>query len=175
MTPYRLTVCGIDELPEHASAGVTHVISLLDPEAPVPHTLQHFPELRRRWVLRFHDVGRGLPGTRAPEAGDVTELLAVGEQLRFESDGHVLVHCHAGVSRSTAAAAILMAREAPGEERAALDTVARLRPIASPNARMLRLADETLARAGALTRAYEAWLQDRLDTRHPLLGKLFGR
>jgi predicted protein tyrosine phosphatase len=60
------------------------------------------------------------------------------------------VHCHAGVSRSTAAAAILLAQRNPGEEAAAFRHVARIRPGAWPNRRMVEIADRLLQRDGRL-------------------------
>ncbi|SDG44583.1 Predicted protein tyrosine phosphatase [Limimonas halophila] len=176
MLPYHLTVCGLDELDGHAETGVSHVISIIDPEEPTPAVLRDYPELREHWVLRFHDVSRAIPGARAPQAADVADLLAVGAQLAESRPSHLLVHCHAGVSRSAAAAVILMAREAPGREREAFETVYRLRPIAAPNQRMIKLADAALERGGALSRALDTSLADRLHLRRPrMFQTLFGR
>jgi hypothetical protein len=33
---FRITVCGIEELPGHCEAGVSHVLSILDPGSPLP-------------------------------------------------------------------------------------------------------------------------------------------
>jgi len=176
MLPYHVTVCGLDELDLHAEAGVSHAISIIDPDEPTPGILRDYPALREHWVLRFHDVSRALPGARAPQAQDVADLLNVGEQLAADRPGHLLIHCHAGVSRSAAAAVILMAREAPGREREAVETVYRLRPVAAPNARMIKLADAALERAGALSRALDTSLADRLHLRRPrMFQTLFGR
>jgi len=176
MLEYDLTVCGLDELELHAEAGVSHAISIIDPEEPTPPELRQYPELREHWVLRFHDVSHALPGARPPDAEDVADLLAMGAQLAEARPSHLLVHCHAGVSRSAAAAVILMAREAPGREREAFETVYRLRPVAAPNARLIKLADTALARGGALSRALDSSLAERLHGRRPgLFQTLFGR
>ena len=50
-----LTVCGLEELDEHSSRGVTHVLSILDPDWPVPEAFGAFGE-HRKLELRFHDV-----------------------------------------------------------------------------------------------------------------------
>src|SRR6185295_1786082 len=63
---------------------------------------------------------------------------------------HLLVHCHAGISRSTASAAILMAQFNPGRETDAFLRLLDLRPHAWPNTRLVELADDQLARNGAL-------------------------
>jgi predicted protein tyrosine phosphatase len=69
-------------------------------------------------------------------------------------EGHLLVHCHAGISRSTAAMAMLMAQAAPDEdEDSLLERLLAIRPKAWPNSRMVEFADELLGRDGRLLRA----------------------
>jgi len=154
---FELTICGLDELGDHAGAGVSHAISILDPEAPVPRVFGAYATLRDHWVLRFHDISRPLRGARPPEREDVAELLSYGEALaRAEGPAHLLIHCHAGISRSTAAAAIVLAQHRPGREIEAFRKVVRLRPMAWPNSRMIRLADDLLGRGGRLTSALDA-------------------
>ena len=72
--------------------------------------------------------------------------------------GSLLIHCQVGVSRSTAIAlAILADRLGPGQEGEALQALLRLRPQAIPNLLVVSLADDLLARNGALRRAVSAW------------------
>jgi hypothetical protein len=54
-TALRITICGIPEFGEHSAAGVTHVLSILDPNAPDPPELAVFAP-HRRLILRFHDL-----------------------------------------------------------------------------------------------------------------------
>ena len=66
----------------------------------------------------------------------------------------MLVHCHAGISRSTAAIAILLAQSDPGlDEDALFAQILALRPQAWPNSRMMSFADELLERGGRLSNA----------------------
>ena len=152
--PFRITVCGLDELAARAAAGVTHVLSILDPGWPEPEALGAF-DVRRRLRLHFHDVIEPLPGRIAPERWDVDLLLAFGRDVTEAPGGsHLLVHCHAGVSRSTAAAILILAQhyaDRPANE--ALAEVARLRPRAWPNLRMLELGDTALGRNGEIVAA----------------------
>ena len=53
--PFRITVCGIEELSGHCDANVSHVLSILDPEWPVPEAFGAFGE-HARLELRFHDI-----------------------------------------------------------------------------------------------------------------------
>jgi predicted protein tyrosine phosphatase len=164
LTRHRLIICGLDELGDHSRAGVSHVVSILDPETPVPSTVLGYPDLRAHRVLRFHDVSQRIGDARVPEAEDVAELLSFGMELQaLESCANLLIHCHAGVSRSTAAAAILLGQHAPGREREVMREIVRLRPIAWPNARMIQLADEALGREGAFIDALRRLRSRRLD------------
>src|ERR1700759_4009373 len=106
IAPFKITVCGIDELGGHCETGATHVLSILDPDYPVPEAFGRFGE-HEKLELRFHDVIQDDPGMVPPREGDVARLLAFGRDLMAEppNDGHLLVHCHAGISRSTASMA----------------------------------------------------------------------
>ncbi len=51
------TVCGLDDLARHGANRVTHVLSVLDPDAPEPPAFAGYGP-HRRAVLRFHDPVR---------------------------------------------------------------------------------------------------------------------
>ena len=167
--PFRMTVCGLDELADRAAAGVTHILSILDPGWPEPEVLRSF-DVNRRLRLHFHDVIEPLPGWIAPERWDVDLLLAFGRNIA-DVGAHLLVHCHAGVSRSTAAAILILAQlhaDRPADE--ALAEVARLRPRAWPNLRMLELGDAALGRNGEIVAAARAQYR-RVLAREPQLAE----
>src|SRR5260221_13237608 len=93
--PFRLTICGIPELDEHCAAGVTHVLSILDPEWDDPPAFALFPP-HRRLALRFHDIIEPTPERLPPARADVERLLAFGRELGAGTGNHPLVHCHGG-------------------------------------------------------------------------------
>jgi predicted protein tyrosine phosphatase len=168
-----LTICGLEELGSHASRGVTHVLSILDPEWPDPTAFSTY-DTHHRTVLRFHDVIEPGPGLILPDEGHVRSILAFGtEQFGGggnAADPHLLVHCHAGVSRSTAAMTMLLAQAHPEQDEDELfDRIGRVRPQAWPNSLMIGMADEQLRRDGRLTAAlgrfYARHLAARPDTR----------
>ncbi len=172
--PFLITVCGLDELPDRAAAGVTHVLSILDPGWPEPEALGGF-DVRRRLRLHFHDVIEPLPGRIPPERWDVDLLLAFGRDVTDApgraGGSHLLVHCHAGLSRSTAAAILILAqRYADRPANEALAEVARLRPRAWPNLRMLELGDAALGRNGEIVAAARAQYR-RVLAREPQLAE----
>ena len=168
LVPFQVTICGIDELGFHCEAGVSHVLSILDPGWPEPEALGAF-DPHRRLELRFHDVIDTGPGCIAPESLDVEQLLTFGRDLTEARGTHLLVHCHAGVSRSTAAATLILAQrrlDRPAEE--ALLAVVRQRPRAWPNLRILELGDALLERRGEIVEAARAHYRRVLD-REPWL------
>src|SRR5439155_3265952 len=148
--PFRITICGIPELDEHCAAGVTHVLSILGPDWPDPEAFAAFPP-HRRLTLRFHDIIEPDPDRVAPSRYDVERLLSFGRELHAATNSHLLVHCQAGVSRSTAATALILAQAYPERPAsAALDAVVQLRPRAWPNLRIIELGDELLGRGGEI-------------------------
>jgi predicted protein tyrosine phosphatase len=153
----RITICGIPELGAHGAAGVTHVLSILDPRWPEPEAFAAFTP-HRRIALRFHDIIGVEPGLVTPTREEVRALLEFGRDAEAErQDLHLLIHCHAGISRSTAAAALLLAQAAPRRPPADIfDEIGRQRPRAWPNLLLLEYGEELLRRAGEIVPAVAA-------------------
>ncbi|MGH7029841.1 MAG: tyrosine phosphatase family protein [Stellaceae bacterium] len=178
MEDLKITVCWIEELAGHRARDVTHVLSILDPGWPDPEALRVF-DVHRRLKLHFHDVVDDLPGWIAPERCDVDLLLAfareLGELRREPGEEpippHLLVHCHAGVSRSTAAAILILAQRDPARSgRDVVGRVIQLRPRAWPNLRMIEFGDALLGRDGEIVAAVRALYRLALD-REPRLAE----
>ncbi|HET6182496.1 MAG TPA: protein-tyrosine-phosphatase [Acetobacteraceae bacterium] len=165
--PFRITICGIEELAGHCETGVSHVLSILDPDHPVPEAFGAFGE-HAKLELRFYDVLEDTPGIPGPTEADVARLLAFGRDLVTEpaASAHLLVHCHAGISRSTASMALMLAQampEAPAE--AVMAHVLAVRDKAWPNLRILEMGDAMLGRGGALARAAHGIYRHQLEIR----------
>jgi predicted protein tyrosine phosphatase len=169
LIPFKVTICGIPDLPDHAGGGVTHVLSLLDMHHPVPQALDAFDAVDRE-LLRFDDVVAEFPGFTACGRTDIERLLDFGARLRDAGGAarHLLVHCHAGISRSTASAAVLMAQFNPGREIEAFLALLDMRPHAWPNTRVVELADRLLARQGALLEGLDAYRRALLERKPQL-------
>ena len=173
-----LTICGLEELDGHSDRRVTHILSILDPDHPDPESFSRW-DRHHRLTLRFHDIIEPLPGQVLPERDHVERILAFADDLSADAhernEGHLLVHCHMGISRSTAAMAMLLAQAYPDEDDAAI--VARLtaiRPQAWPNLRMIGFADEMLGRGGRLS-AEVSRLHARQIAEKPHLADTFRR
>jgi predicted protein tyrosine phosphatase len=176
LAPFRITVCGIEELAGHCEARVSHVLSILDPAWPVPEAFGGFGE-HERLELRFDDVIGEVPGKLPPGREHVARLLAFGRDLMAEPPpaAHLLVHCHMGVSRSTASMALILAQALPDTPAGeVLGEVLRIRPQAWPNLLMVEIGDALLARGGALVGAAHEAYRLQLEAR-PQLGEFMLR
>ena len=68
-----------------------------------------------------------------------------------------MIHCYAGISRSTASAYIIAAALAPQRDETELaKTLRRLSPSATPNPRLIAMADALLDRDGRMVEAIQA-------------------
>jgi len=132
-------------------AEITYLVSIGDGDDPLP---EGYENAERRLRLLIADVVTEEGATEE----DVRRILQLAEQLRQES-GTLLIHCEAGVSRSTATALIMHAYWlGPGHEDEAMRRVIAQRPFAIPNRRMVALADSFLNLDGRLLRARDRFL-----------------
>jgi predicted protein tyrosine phosphatase len=146
-----LAVCPLSRLDAHLAAhNPSHVVSLLSPTAQAPKLSDV------EWLhLKFHDIAEPRESLVPPDAAMVADLLAFAEG--WDGARPLLLHCYAGVSRSTAAAFILACRLAAGRNEADLARALRtLSPSATPNPLMVALADTALGRDGRMIAAVAA-------------------
>ena len=141
-------VCGLDELRVAPLSSADRVVSILDPWAPDPDELRSIeaPVL----VLRFDDTIDARDAA-APRAAHIRGLLA------FDAGAHegerLVVHCSAGISRSTGALAVLLAARHPELNDEIFAAIRTMRPIAWRNSLVVSLGDELLGRRGGLISA----------------------
>ena len=141
-------ICGIAELGVAPLSTARRIISILDPAAPEPQELRDLQG--DVLTLRFDDVITTGGPYQAPTQGDVERMLAFDR----EHDVHdaLVIHCTAGISRSTAAFAILLAQRRPATEAEIFAELRAIRPKAWPNSLMIALADDILGAQGRLVR-----------------------
>src|SRR5512145_3006315 len=132
-------------------AEITYLISIGHGNDPLP---DGYENAERKLRLLIADVVTEEGATEA----DVQLIIQLAEQLRSES-GTLLIHCEAGISRSTATALIIYACWlGPGRENEAMRRVGAQRRFAFPNRRIVALADNLLALDGRLLQARDNWL-----------------
>jgi predicted protein tyrosine phosphatase len=103
--------------------------------------------------LAFHDIVEPMPGLTLPDRGMMQAVLDFGRQ--HETQRPLLIHCWAGISRSSAAAFVIACDRNPGFEREIANELRRRAPFVTPNRLMVRLADDMLARDGRMIEAIE--------------------
>jgi len=174
LLPFEITVCGLGDLDSYAALGVSHVLSILDPCLAERPSFAAFGA-HRRLELCFDDILEPREGLVAPQRVHVDGILRFAGDLLVDPprDAHLLVHCHMGISRSSAALALILARVRPDlPAPQILGEVLRVRQRAWPNLRLIELGDAALDRQGELIAALAAVYRLQLQ-RHPELHRYF--
>ncbi len=146
-------VCSLARLQETVDeTGARHVVSLLGDEATIARPNGIAPE-NHLW-LRLHDIAAPLDGYIAPEEQHVAGLL---DFVRgWDRHAPMVVHCFAGISRSTASAFAAVCALNPARAEAGIaQALRRASPAATPNIRIVSLADRLLGRDGRMIAAVE--------------------
>ena len=131
----------------------SHLVTLLDPEIAVPTPQGIVAERHLR--LGVHDVAQQRVDLTHPTADHVEDLLKFVS--RWDHRSPLLIHCFAGISRSTAAAFVTMCNfNEPGHEHEIAWALRVRAPHAQPNRLIVALADEILGRRGRMVRAIDA-------------------
>lgn len=127
--------------------GVTHIVSLLDPGHDVDHGLnaEHF-------VMQFEDA-MDAETSGAPTVKQV-QIVLDWVRANTNSQSRLLVHCHGGVSRSTAMAVAILIQSGSSVENAIAE-IRRQRPVFCPNNLISEFADRILGMDGQLHAACE--------------------
>jgi predicted protein tyrosine phosphatase len=147
-------VCSLARLHETVDdTGARHVVSLIGDEFRVERPNCVAPE-NHLW-LRLHDISTPLDGYVMPEAAQISDLLNFVRG--WDRRAPLVMHCFAGISRSTASAfASVCALNPHRDEEAIARALRRASPTASPNIRIVSLADRLLGRKGRMVNAVKA-------------------
>jgi len=135
-----------------ADARVSHLVTLINGETLIdtPPGIGQDRHLR----LSMNDISEPRPGLVVPSETHVAELIQFA--LDWDRQAPLLIHCWAGISRSTAAAFIaLCALNPKADERDLARALRNASPTAYPNRRLVALADQVLTRQGRMSDAVE--------------------
>ena len=146
-------VCSLAALPETVRlTGASHVLTVM---ANVDQVLRPASVLPANHMkIAFDDITEPMDGFVAPSAEHVERVLSFVRD--WDRSAPLVIHCYAGVSRSTAsafAAACLL-----NPHRDEMEIARQIRsasPIANPNRLLVSLADKALGRDGRMLRALD--------------------
>ena len=146
-------VCPLARLHETVEhTGASHVVSLMSDEARLQRPDGIAPE-NHLW-LRLHDIAEPIDGYILPDEAHVADLLRFVRG--WDRRTALVVHCFMGISRSTASAfASVCALSPHRDERGIARALRSASPTATPNIRIVSLADRLLGRQGRMIAAVE--------------------
>jgi len=149
-----IIVCGLGDVPTVIrTRRPSHMVTLLDPSSMIETPKGVEPERHLR--LGVNDIAEPTEGLVLPGEDVVRQLLDFGRA--WDESAPLLIHCWAGISRSTASALILACERNPNTpEREIALSMRRAAPHASPNRRIVALADDLLGRCGRMVDAVDA-------------------
>lgn len=144
-------VCSLSQLDATvASSRASHLISVINADTaftrPAPIAAEN------HLFVGINDIAEVRDGLIHPEERHVSELIAFIEA--WDRDRPLVVHCFAGISRSTAAAYIALCAVQPGRDEG--DLARQLReasPVATPNPLIVAHGDTLLGRDGRMIAA----------------------
>lgn len=138
--------------PAVRSSRIGYLVTLINDQTMIetPAAIQPDRHLR----LAMNDISEPQPGMVTP-SGDHVETL-IDFVTSWERDMPMLIHCWAGISRSTAAAFISLCALNPElDEMTIAKALRKASPTATPNRMLITLADNALKRDGRMVKAIE--------------------
>jgi len=151
MTLYICSLAAIHDVV--AKTGASHLLTVISGGTSVERPKGIAEE--NHLYLEFNDITAPAQGLVPPSPAHVEKILDFGHD--WDRKAPMVVHCWAGVSRSTAAGYILSHALTPGSDPHDLARLLRARaPWATPNGRMVAFADQLLGAKGQMKDAISA-------------------
>jgi predicted protein tyrosine phosphatase len=147
-------VCSLSRMHDMvATTGAEHVVTLIRDTSRVTRPLGISEE--NHLILSIDDIEDEIEGMVAPGEGHVAELLAFVQ--RWKREKPIVVHCFAGISRSSAAAFITACAVFPERDEGEIARAIRAASkTAQPNPRIVKFGDKLLERNGRMVEAVRA-------------------
>lgn len=132
--------------------GARHIVTLLRLAYRVERPAQVAPE--NHLVLAVDDIAAPAEGYAAPDDEHVQRLIDFVGQ--WDRAAPMVMHCYAGISRSTAGAYVAACALNPARDEMEIAwEIRRASRTAQPNARIVSIGDRLLRRDGRMVRAIE--------------------
>jgi len=147
-------VCSLARLHETIEeTRASHIVTLLKDTHLVPRPNGIAPD--RHLILAMDDISEPLDGYVCPAEQHAADLIAFVSA--WNRGAPLVLHCYAGISRSTAGAFISACALNPHRDEATIAwSLRRASPTAPPNRRFVSVADRLLVRQGSMLAAIDA-------------------
>ena len=148
-----LHICSLAALPETVrTTGASHILTVM---ANVDQVQRPASVLEANHLkVSMDDITEQMDGFVAPADHHIERVLNFVRN--WDRSAPLVVHCYAGISRSTASAfAAVCALNPHRDEIEIAKKIRAASPIASPNRRIVSLADRALGREGRMLRALD--------------------
>lgn len=150
----RVHVCSLRLIDDTArQTGARSLVTLINVGTPVgrPTVIEE----DRHLFIGVSDIAEPMDGHIHPAEEHVEKLLRFAKT--WDRKEPVIVHCYAGVSRSTAAAFIIACAVSPErDEREVARAIRKASPTATPNRLLVSVADKMMGRDGRMIAAIDA-------------------
>ena len=146
-------VCSLAALPETVrSTGASHVLTVMANVDQVQRPQSVLPANHLK--VQMDDITEQMDGFVAPNDAHIEKVLNFVRG--WDRSAPLVVHCYAGISRSTASAFAAVCALNPHRDEIAIARLIRAAsPIAQPNRLIVSLADKALGREGRMLRALD--------------------
>jgi predicted protein tyrosine phosphatase len=146
-------VCSLAALPDTVkSTGASHVLTVMANVDQVQRPESVLPANHLK--VQMDDITEDLDGFVAPSEAHIEKVLNFVRN--WDRSAPLVVHCYAGISRSTASAFAAVCLLNPHRDELSIAKLIRAAsPIAQPNRLIVSLADKALGREGRMLRALD--------------------
>jgi predicted protein tyrosine phosphatase len=155
---FKLYITDVENASSFHDKAITHMVSIGDIDDKPPY-IKHWAKRPAFYRFEFDDISneKADPAKyQLVSEKDIIRILYIADTIKSSVEAgtqvNLLIHCAAGISRSTATAfVILNAILGPGNEQKCIQMVYDARPIACPNYLVTKLADQALGRNGKMS------------------------
>lgn len=161
---FDLRICSFNESVHNHDTWATKTVSLMDPDSVITKGFILSTRGNKQHLKVYcHDIidetDKNKENPVIPNENHVDQILNFTNDLT--NNDRLLIHCHAGVSRSTATAISVLVQHGltPHES---IERVFHIRPIMWPNEKIIEVADKLLNQNGKLISALEEWQDEHL-------------
>ena len=145
-TDFPIHICSLEAVKEMDTSIYDGIITIEDSNIENPFRVRSGET--QQLILRFDDISTPIDDLIVPQDIHIERALKFAQLI---DDGSLLIHCHAGISRSSAIAlAIIADKLGVGNEEEAVKTLEFINPNCRPNRLLVKMTDEILERNGKL-------------------------